>query len=88
MSNETCSKCGKSVPPILGPPPKDRDVWWRNAVMMRRVETVSYVLRLSRHKRQWLPADPRDQVSSYFTDLVLCDSCSADVFLFAQGGTP
>lgn len=82
---KTCTRCKAEVPSILyGPPPPDRDVWWRNRIVMRRRE-VTHVLRFRMFRRRWLPEDPHDQLAETYTELDLCDSCARAVFAFAQG---
>lgn len=80
-----CTRCGMAVPEILSGPPDARNMWWRNRVQMRE---VAHTLRFSIFKRQWLPADPFDQVAETYTNLDLCDDCAADVYLYAQGLPP
>lgn len=79
-----CQRCAAEVPSILGPPPGDRDTWWRNRIAVRRRE-VTYTLRLRMFRRRWLPENPHDQVRETWTELVLCDDCARAVFAFAAG---
>lgn len=83
MSEQRCTRCGADVPAILGPPPSDRDTWWRNQIRMTRSE-VQWTLRIRMLKLRWLPKNPHDQVRETYTTLSLCDDCAAAVFAFAQ----
>lgn len=82
-TTKTCTRCKADVPDILGPPPGDRDFWWRNQIGMTRHRTT-WVLRLKVFRLRWLPENPHDQVSQTYTTLDLCDECAAAVFMFAQ----
>lgn len=78
-----CTRCGTSVPAILGPPPDDRDRWHRYLIRMRRREVV-YTLRFRIFTLRWLPANPSDQLRETYTELDLCDPCARVVLRFAQ----
>jgi hypothetical protein len=88
MSDDVkCTRCGDAIPPLLGPPPDDRDVWTRNGVLMTAT-VAHHVMRLRMFTRRWLPERAADQLTETYTTLDLCDWCAGDVFLFAQGEPP
>ncbi len=79
MSDATCSRCKKPRPTGLL-----RGKGWVNSVLLRRT-TVRHALRFNMWRITPWTEDPSDQVRHTYTDLELCSSCAADVFLYAQG---